>query len=297
MSDVLDCQLNARNSPITVGEIMWLKCSDMPLGAGVQLHDEEATQAPDKNAQTSPEDKTKGKPLDKSYRLVLLSGENTDQGLKVTSYRVGDHQISKIILEFGEKKYNTSPLQFSVRSVLDPKSQPQPFPSFPPMMPRFPLSIWIVFFVTLISLIATVTHILLRSRKRRAYLKQLKSSEGYAAPYSHFHQTLRSLRKVHLQNGQPDQFVLGLEPALRILLEQTFHEPISLTDIKWLKRLQQRPQQSEELHTFAMRRLAELARLQKREKVSVQDAEQMEKEICALVDRLEPLIAPLRGRR
>jgi hypothetical protein len=132
--------------------------------------------------------------------LNILESEPNHLKAVVTSYGVGQHQNESFEISDGRTSVLTSPLNFTVESVIDPKEQtqgqpPKPFDPFGPFAMGFPLWIWLALGSALL-LVAGVIGLSVWWARRRARLKQeLEKFMTMLSPFNQFSKDLRANTK------------------------------------------------------------------------------------------------------
>ena len=274
-SPALPCTLD-KPELITVGTVFYLHCGDLPKESGYRL----------------------SSPQKDDYRLVLLSDSVGDKGLQVTSYRPGEHKLTGFkLLKPDGSAIALGEIDLAVQSVLTPGQQVQPIGPFAPSVLGVPLSLWITLTVLVVALSASIAALLITRKHRRKFLKELRSTEGYPQPLNHLHRNLRGLRRAAASSGDYKTFVSMLPQALRLYFEQSFEYSVSMSRYGWLQKFLRKMQADPQLSVYCVRRLRELNRLQGKDLLAKEDAEQIDKEIMHMIDRLEPYIAKARRGR
>lgn len=201
----------AINSQLTVGQVLAMKCTGAELAF-------DAT----KLKLSEP-----GKP--KTYALKILrvkSLQPTGGEFDVTTYEVGEHKDTQLILTDGTREARLEPITYNVRSVIPQGQQPEPFGPFGPWQMSWPLWWWLV----LVG--ALVLFGLLIWRRGRKIAKQRKlrlEVEEYCKrhfPFDEFQRELRQMdRKLERGQGNPREMVQAMAKSFRLFLMRTLVIP------------------------------------------------------------------------
>ena len=225
------------------------------------------------------------------YDLKLLGPGPTGQDFLVTSLRAGQHTIHAAQFVDAQQSLLIPDLQFSVKSVLDPKNpKAEPFGPLGPLKLGMSPVFWAVLASLSVMLLGALIYFLSRILKRQANIKAMRTHWGSQQPLAELSLGLRRLKK----RMETDSAWTTLLPELKILIlifmAREIGEPIFQT-----KSLQQGSVQVDEkfLQTFLRktkqgpkleRVLSEIESLQiKPEGVKWADAEQileMARKLC-----------------
>lgn len=132
------------------------------------------------------------------YKLQLLDlqKESGKLNMKVTSYRVGDHQLKAVQLVDAEHSVVLSDLSFSVRSVLDPKEpRTEPYGPFGPLVTGMPIWFWIVVALIVSAALAGIFKKFFERSRRKKWLRAMGLGNSPQAPIAHLGKSLRLLQK------------------------------------------------------------------------------------------------------
>ncbi|MCB0422827.1 MAG: hypothetical protein KDD61_17635 [Bdellovibrionales bacterium] len=177
---------------VTVGEVFQLYCK----GDFV-----ERLQPPVTIYSWLPAEKEEAAPSKDSYALKSLEPitvSETDLKLEVTTYRVGQHtDVEFVIADSGGEKLKTSPLSWTVESVIkDPKQQP-----YGPMGPFEMRKPWWYYaaFVTATLIVLIVLFRFLKKRMDRK--KMIDELTRHGTALTPFNQLNKELRKISRRVG------------------------------------------------------------------------------------------------
>ncbi|MEZ0393245.1 MAG: hypothetical protein ACAH59_13580 [Pseudobdellovibrionaceae bacterium] len=177
------------------------------------------------------------------YKLKLLDFEftsKTEAQLKVTSYKVGQHQLKAVQLVDSENSVVLSDLDFTIQSVMNPQ-QPvtEPFGPFGPLALKLPL--WFPLTVLLLFAIllgVAVNRWRIRREKRRLLL-DMRLTESAQEPIFQFYQTIRKQQRAYpaFSGHEPtpeetQNFIAALNESYKIYLARNFEVPT----LKWSER-------------------------------------------------------------
>lgn len=170
------------------------------------------------------------------YRLKFLKGALTSDGaqFEVTSYQPGPANFQKLVLKDGGKQVELGPIQFKVRSVLDPKQQPPPEPygAFGPFAMGVPWTWWAALGV-IVAIVLTILGLKLRKvLQRRSVLKKLAEYDSPLSPSAEFHAKMRKLQRENVvfaggssTVAENQRLVSELDRYFRIFLMRRFRAP------------------------------------------------------------------------
>ncbi len=210
----LPCSLDS-STPITVGQKLVLKCvvpenTAIPSGAQPEF----------KNGES-----------DVPYSLVFLGRPQVTGNIisqSITGYKTGHFEFGKVTMELSGQRFQVSPLQFEVKSVLPPagqgQEQPQPNPIAPPENLPAPWWWWAMWAVILIVVVAFCVKRFLKWKKQRALkILEASSAQRILTPQEKFTQ---SLQKLESQNwhfkGEYKKFALELTVILKKAIGEKF---------------------------------------------------------------------------
>lgn len=169
------------------------------------------------------------------WQLKLLHAEWKDPqhlSLKLTSYRVGQHQLPDLKLKIGNEVLSLGPQSIHVQSVMKPEEPVQePFGPIGPFQLSWPPVVWLILGVMLISLLSISFFKIYRYRQRKKVLEELQKYDSALSPLSELHSQYRKWqRKYGLQteDGQNEIFqnaLLEIEHSFRLYLTRTFRIP------------------------------------------------------------------------
>lgn len=207
----LDCQLELPESgSLTVGQVFNLNCQ----GEMSELKTEQL------DLKLDAKDK---------YKLKLLKAEATPDKkliLKVTSYQVGAQQIQAAQLVDGEHSLTLNPLQFEVKSVIDPQDPPAgPYGPVGPFDLSIPAIYWWGLGIFIAAVILAIVTKIIFKLKRKALMEELVRFETHLTPYNQFHQTLRRLQReyrfftgIEVSAEEIQKFIIDIDQTVRIYI-------------------------------------------------------------------------------
>jgi len=167
---------------------------------------------------------------EKEYQLKVLKVlETSSQQVKmvVTSYSVGQYQGQVFKLSDGKISFETSPIAFTVESVVDPKNPPEkPYPSEGPFRLSFPLWFWLAWAAVLIFVVAVVVLIFYRRRRRARLMAELERYATMLSPYAQYSKDMRSLsRQLASPSNKPNEMFNKLDEDFRLYLIRELKVP------------------------------------------------------------------------
>lgn len=174
---------------ITVGDKMLLTCADSFGAAPAADSLNVVVDAPEK-----------------AYQLKVLKVlETSSQQVKVlvTGYVPGRYQDQIFKFSDGKISFETSPIAFTVESIIDPAKPPEkPFPSEGPFHLSLPLWFWLTWAALAIFIAAIVTLIFLRRRRRARLMAELERYATMLSPYAQYSKDMRQLSRQMNSTGQ-----------------------------------------------------------------------------------------------
>jgi hypothetical protein len=239
-------------------------------------------------------------PKMQQYQLKILDTRELTDGRAefiVTSWSAGDVKLSNPVLTDGAKRIGLGDIHFSIASVIDKKTNPEPKPFGPWSPVLLPLPVWI-WFGAIILIVAVVSPIFIfvrRRVRRRKLLKQLAKNPITMTPYFQFNKELRKLVR-QIPNDRSDwsldvaqKYVHELDECLRWFLARELVLPVFARGPGEILRDLKRGHS--DLFT-AMRRdftvtLGEIEKARQSEKrVTIEDAQQITELARGLADRI-----------
>lgn len=176
-------------------------------------------------------------PKEQKYALKILktqSVEGTKGIFTVTSYQVGDGEITGAVLTDGTLRVALNGISFKVDSVINKEENPEgkPYDPLEPLAIAWPTWIWIVLSIVLALIALFVLGILQASAQKRR-LKQELARHGLAlTPYQQLNKEFRQIsRQYPLGNPagwpieQATSFLQDLDRSMRWFLAREFEVP------------------------------------------------------------------------
>lgn len=168
------------------------------------------------------------------FSLKVLRSERRDTlkwDLGVTSYRVGQHDLSQFTLSDGTHSFQFRPLSFEIISVQSGATvDPKPLGPFGPIVMPWPFSYTVILGILVLGTLALGAlwvYLLRKKQEWRRKLKELNKASGPAQEfYSRWRQGQRVLQQLDLEaDGEIPRGVQALESlemAFRIFLSREF---------------------------------------------------------------------------
>jgi hypothetical protein len=169
------------------------------------------------------------------YKIKLLSFEGTSSGahLTVTSYQAGNQDLKMVQIVNAQESRVLGNLHFQIKSVLDPKTKPEPYGPYGPLRLSLPGWYFIVLALFLVAVVTTITIRVRRHLQKRNMIRELEAQGLAATPFSQFNQNMRRLRREAAflegreegSENEKSAFVQDLEKSYRLYLGRTFLIP------------------------------------------------------------------------
>lgn len=194
--------------------------------------------APPSAAATTPE-----KPPEKNYDIVFVKAAQGGEqlGVMFTSYTVGPHEITSVVLTDGTNDLAiVTPMRFDVQSILKPDEKPEMFGPISGLGVVIPAFYWILLAVLVGIALSSMGVSIRRRLRRRKLIKRLEELEDGSLPLPQFFTMYRKLQRenaifsaptklddgVDQQPVQPPDELLKLvkavEASLRVFLGRAF---------------------------------------------------------------------------
>jgi hypothetical protein len=236
---------------------------------------------------------------DESYTLQILKvirQDPNDAQYEVTSYKPGDHAPEYLrVLQGGpggEKGFEVAHPKWTVKSVLKPNEQNQPYGSFGPW--RLSLPLWFIILICVVSL-AVIGFVVRRVRKyqqRRRMLEELDRHRTAMPPLHQFYRDARLLsRRMHTAKDPVEfkQLSEDLNREFRLFVLRQFRIPaFDWSNRSIVKDLRQRHRKVYRASGIPLRKtLRELDHLRSRNEITAKDIEQMYRMSLDTAEKLE----------
>lgn len=167
-------------------------------------------------------------PTQKTYDVVFVKAAQGGEqlGMMLTSYAVGPHEISSLVLTDETQEYNIiSPLRFEVQSILKPDEKPEMFGPISGVGVVIPLFYWVLLTSVIFLLIMSLGISTYRRIKRNRLLKRLESLEDGTLPLPQFFTSYRKLQRenatfnarTQIENDAVDEAKQSLDELLKIV--------------------------------------------------------------------------------
>lgn len=238
---------------------------------------------------------------DQQYSLAILKvvrQDPNDTQYEVTAYRAGElkPEYMRVVQGKGssaEKGFEVTQPKWSVKSVLDPKSPPQPYGPLGPWTLSLPLWIWLAAFLTVVLFVYFTVRKLRRMSQRRRMLENLKLHKTALPPLYQFYRDARQLRRrLHTLKNEAElkQISEDLEKEFRLFVLRQFQVPaMEWSNRAILEDLRRRHRKTYARGADALRKtLRELEKLKARQNIGVNDLEQMYRMSLDTAEKLGP---------
>lgn len=218
-------------------------------------------------------------PPEKSYDIVFVKAAQGGEqlGVMFTSYTVGPHEISSVVLSDGAQDLAiVTPMKFEVQSVLKPDEKPEMYGPISGLGVVIPSFYWIVLAV-FIGVALSSAGVAIRMRlRRRKLLKRLEDLENGTQPLPQFFTTYRKLQRENAvfsartkldENVDDDniqspedllKLVKSVEASLRVFLGRAFR--ITQFEQSWTKVLKELAKYHDVLYSVLGAELEEISR-------------------------------------
>lgn len=186
---IWQCELNSRESQVTVGTLQDMVCRGEFLPQwqrekiAIQFDDEKM-----------------------AYALHVLDVKNVDHqslNLVVTSYKAGNFQSPVLTVTDGNNSVKVENLTWNVNSVLEGQDA-KPIPSFGPFALAMPWWYWISLAVAALFVFLLITIKLKRLWDRKKMIENLAQRGTALTPFNQFNKDLRS----HIKNWQQKELTV-----------------------------------------------------------------------------------------
>ncbi len=158
--------------------------------------------------------------------IQVLSLNEGDVELLVTSYRVGTHSLDGFSLTDDSQVLKMTGIEWEVKSVIQEQQKPEPYPSYPFWEMSYPLWFYGVFVFVLCALIAIPTYIFKRLKRRKIAFDKVKEYDTVLIPLDAFYKELRRIEKLWLSEKTTEkEFVSELAKQFRLFLTREFKVP------------------------------------------------------------------------
>lgn len=247
------------------------------------------------------------KPED-AYTLHILSvirQDPNDVQYEVTAYKAGEHKPEYLRVLQGkgtvsERGFEAQKPTWTVRSVLDPKQQPQPFGPLGPWSLSLPAWWTASLIIGLLLLAYIIVRRLRKISQRRRMLEELQLHKTALPPLHQFYRDARQLRRrLHTVNDVTELKRISddLDRDFRLYILRQFQIPtLDWSNQAILSDLRKRHRKTYMQASEPLKRtLRELMKLKARENVAVGDVEQMHRMSLDAAERLETARAQERG--
>lgn len=177
-----------------------------------------------------------------AYKLKLLDFQKDSSKLKikVTSYKVGDHQLKAVQMLDSEHSAVLGDLQFSVKSVLDPNEpRSEAFGPMGPVVLGFPYWFWLLIALFFAFVFGTAYRIWSLKTRRKKWLASMKLQESPLGSIALLGKTLRAYqRDLGGALDKKRESVEALRKSFLFFLAQKFQIPTYfLSDANILKEI------------------------------------------------------------
>lgn len=141
------------------------------------------------------------------YSLHLLEvrelGE-TKATLIVTPWRAGEWKVQNPALSDQKVRVGLGDLEYTVMSVIDPKTNPEgkPFPPAHPLTLAWPLWLWILVAAIVCAFLYVLGLMVRKSLRRKRLVTLLENNATALSPANHFNKELRKLQRQMPLAGQ-----------------------------------------------------------------------------------------------
>ncbi|MBL7554316.1 MAG: hypothetical protein JNM24_00735 [Bdellovibrionaceae bacterium] len=218
-------------------------------------------------------------PPEKNYDIVFVKAAQGGEqlGVMFTSYTVGPHEISSLVLsDGGQDLAIVTPMKFEVQSVLKPDEKPEMYGPISGLGVVIPSFYWIVLAV-FIGVVLSSAGVSIRKRlRRRKLLKRLEDLENGTQPLPQFFTAYRKLQRENAvfsartkldENADDDtiqspedllKLVKSVETSLRAFLGRAFR--ITQFEQSWGKILKELAKYHDVLYSVLGAELEEISR-------------------------------------
>lgn len=214
----LELPTQSNSQAVNVGDRLPLVCSGSfspPLTAA---------------ARTVWTDKNMGHTLD---ILDVRAAASNQVEFIVAGYRPGEHKIS-LLIEEGGQKFETNEIEFKVESILDPANpNPQAFPSKGPYRESYPMGIWIALGGALILFALFIVWGFLARQKVRRIKDEMDKMKSFLSPIGQVSKDLREIQKKRRSEDYTSKMMVqDLDRSFRLYLVREFQIPAHRLDEK-----------------------------------------------------------------
>ncbi len=216
---------------------------------------------------------------EKNYDIVFVKAAQGGEqlGVMFTSYTVGPHEISSVVLSDGTQDLAiVTPMKFEVQSILKPDEKPEMFGPISGLGVVIPSIYWVMLAV-FVGITLTSVGVSIRMRlRRRKLLKRLESLEDGTQPLPQFFTAYRKLQRENAVFSArtkldedadddaiqpPDELlklVKSVETSMRVFLGRAFR--ITQFEQSWNKILKELAKYHDVLYSVLGVELEEISR-------------------------------------
>lgn len=283
-----------KDEELTVGREFYLNCSGlMPKDLhleNLKIKDENGVQ-----------EKKSSDPMS-GLKLKILDSQLRDSStidIKMTSYLVGEHRFSNLVLSDGSQEIELGPIEYKLASVLVPGNKPQKFGPIGPMPLGMSISYWILLATLGLAFVLILVTQIVKVRRRNKIKKELSLLEVPQTPIQQIYQTFRRLKRNYalFETGQGniedfEYLAKTIEEAFRVYFSRQFRVlALQWSDTQILKNFKKKFPQIYSLKKKEIQSLLrEMAQIRdKKNQIQAQDIIQILKGTQRLVDTLEEM--------
>lgn len=248
---------------------------------------------------------------EEAYTLHVLKTESLapqEARFLVTAYKAGEHKPEYVrVVQMqgpgaGELGFEVAKPEWTVKSVLKPNQQNQPYPPFGPWSISLPSWLWLI----LVFLVSAIGYMVVRKlrkmNQRTKMLQELSRHKTALSPLHQYYRDARNLRrKLHgvKQVDELNDLSRELNREFRLYVLRRFQIPtLDWSDGQIVRDLRRRHKKVYRAAGDHLRKtLRELTRLQSRQPVLFKDVEQMQRMSLEAVERIDRAASEQKGAK
>ena len=236
---------------------------------------------------------------EQQYSLAILKvvrQDPNDTQYEVTAYKAGQHapEYLRVLQGKGsnnERGFETSQLNWSVKSVLDPQNPQEPFGPIGPWHVSLPIWFFVAAFLVVALLVYLSVRKLRRMSQRRRMLENLKLHKTALPPLFQFYRDARQLRRrLHTAQDEAELRKISedLDREFRLFVLRQFEVPaMEWSNRAILEDIRRRHRKTYRAAKDSLRKtLRELGKLKARSNVAATDLEQVYRMSMDTVEKL-----------